>query len=56
MGKRGKSQKKGPQHSKKIKLHNEDVDFNNMDDEIDACNFYSFFIILLDASLINKGY
>ncbi|XP_057542227.1 protein THALLO isoform X1 [Amaranthus tricolor] len=36
MGKRGKSQKKGPQHSKKIKLHNEDVDFNNMDDEIDA--------------------
>ncbi|KAL2935326.1 Something about silencing protein 10 [Bienertia sinuspersici] len=36
MAKRGKNQKKGPQNSKKIKLHKEDASFNNMEDEVDA--------------------
>lgn len=36
MGKRGKTQKIGPQKAKKFKLNNENVNLNNMDDEIDA--------------------
>lgn len=36
MGKRGKNQLKGPQNSKKIKLHKKDADFITPDDEIDA--------------------
>uniref|UniRef100_A0A7C9DSV9 Sas10 C-terminal domain-containing protein n=1 Tax=Opuntia streptacantha TaxID=393608 RepID=A0A7C9DSV9_OPUST len=36
MGKRGENRKKGPRDSKKIKLRDEDVGLNDMDDEIDA--------------------